>query len=141
MSVNVGLVTSPSKPRPRASPLTSCVLPAPSTPCSAKISPPARSFARLSPKACVASMLLKMVKPIRSPGKSRRYATTARYSNEMQRHGEWPLLFQGFCALGPDGEKQLVVLAVVDRGGERRTVLARDLLRSEMEAHARGFGQ
>src|SRR5277367_5689121 len=104
--VKVGLVTSPRKPRPLARPFASWVFPAPRTPCRAKISPPTRFVAQLSPKACAASTLFKMVKPMCNKRLPQTHAARPHDSHTMQGRGEWPLLFQSFYVRRLYGKKE-----------------------------------
>jgi hypothetical protein len=60
---------------------------------------------------------------------------------EMQRRVEWPLLFQGFRAVGRHGEEKLEVLTVVECRFQARAAGARDRLFLEVQADARGAGE
>src|SRR5438128_11139079 len=58
--VKVGLVTAAAAPSPATRPFVNCVLPVPSSPCSAKTEPGLRSFANRRPIASVSATLLEM---------------------------------------------------------------------------------
>src|SRR5689334_14752107 len=125
MRVKVGLVTGAWHCSPAVSPLTKCVLPAPSSPHSPSTSP-RRSVAAIErPSAIVSSALCEMVVATCGSffGSACRLLKLADAGQGQARELSLPGLFETSAFARAHGKKQFVVLAIslrLFRGATRR---------------------
>src|ERR1019366_7213645 len=133
--LNVGLVTGSVMPRPRARPCTNVVLPTPGSPCSAGVLSGGSAAANSIARAWVSA-----AEAVATPARSLAKMLVATVIVEMQRAGRLgagphkapdageadagkslpPAAFKaGAVAAAGQGENELVVLAIAERGGHR----------------------
>src|SRR4051812_4041305 len=127
MRVKVGLVTSSgSQPRPDATPLVRCVLPAPRSPQSAMTWPGRRVEASSRPKAKVSSGHFEMIEAMLGatfPFCGRREDSDLRERQPGKRSA--PLLLEGSTFPQMQGKEQLEVFAVSERLLDALALVAR----------------
>src|SRR5688572_13068994 len=116
-------------PRPRARPFTSCVLPAPRSPVSPITQPGCPSRPHCSPSAAVSSGLCEMNVAMSGQGTNAFFVTQANagFGRHLANAGErqvgelsLPPIEQFHRAAAGEGEEQLEIFAIGERGKERR---------------------